>query len=246
MTGLMAEWAHAGPTALAAFLAALVEFVEALTIVLAVGTVSGWRTALSGAAAGIVLLVLLVALLGPALSLVPIRFLQLGIGGLLLLFGARWLRKSVLRGAGLLALHDETAVFAAETETLRRAVGQAVAWTTSFKAVVLEGLEVIFIVIAVGAVGDLLLPASLGAALAFVAVLALGLLLHRPLARVPENALKFVVGTMVSSFGLFWIGEGLGFGWPGGDFAILFLIAGWAGLALILMRALRPALAGAR
>ena len=240
MTGLMADWAHAGPTALAAFLAALVEFVEALTVVLAVGTVSGWRVASSGAAAGIVLLVLLVALLGPALSLVPIRFLQLGVGLLLLLFGARWLRKAVLRGAGLLALHDETAVFAAETAALRRAVGQAVAWTTAFKAVVLEGIEVIFIVIALGAVGDLLLPAALGAALAFAAVLALGLLLHRPLAQVPENALKFGVGTMVSSFGLFWIGEGLGFGWPGGDFAILFLIAGWAGLALILMRALRP------
>ena len=240
MTGLMADWAHAGPTALAAFLAALVEFVEALTIVLAVGTVSGWRMASSGAAAGIGLLMLLVALLGPALALVPIRFLQLGVGLLLLLFGARWLRKAVLRGAGLLALHDETAVFAAETAALRRAVGRAVAWTTSFKAVVLEGIEVIFIVIALGAVGDLLLPAALGAALAFAAVLVMGLLLHRPLARVPENALKFGVGTMVSSFGLFWIGEGLGFFWPGGDFAILFLIAGWAGLALILMRALRP------
>jgi len=239
MTGVTVDWAHDAAPMLAAFLAALVEFVEALTIVLAVGTVSGWRPALGGAGAGLALLTALVAGFGPALAAVPIRVLQLGVGGLLLLFGARWLRKSVLRGAGLLALHDEAAVFAAETAALRRAVGHAIAWTTSFKAVVLEGLEVIFIVIALGAVGDLLAPAAIGAGLALLAVLALGLLLHRPLARVPENALKFIVGTMVSAFGLFWIGEGLGFGWPGGNLSILGLIAGWAGLALLLVRLLK-------
>jgi uncharacterized membrane protein len=167
----------------------------------------------------------------PALWL---AFLQLGVGLLLLLFGTRWLRKAVLRRAGLIALHDEAAAFAAESAALRRSVDRAVAWVSAFKAVVLEGLEVIFIVIAVGAVGDLLVPAATGAALAFVAVLAVAAIVHRPLARVPENALKFTVGAMISSFGLYWIGEGLGFGWPGGDFAILGLIAGWVGVALAL------------
>ena len=233
------DWAQAAPPMLAAFLAALVEFVEALTIVLAVGMVSGWRPALGGAACGLALLGALVAALGPALAAVPIQLLQLAVGGLLVLFGARWLRKAVLRGAGRLALHDEARIFATETATLRQAVGRAIAWTTAFKAVVLEGLEVIFIVIAVGAAGHVLVPAALGAVLAGVNVLVLGLLLHRPLARVPENALKFAVGAMVSGFGLYWIGEGLGFGWPGGDLAIPALIAGWAGLALVLVRVLR-------
>jgi Ca2+/H+ antiporter, TMEM165/GDT1 family len=239
MAGLTIDWAPAAAPMLAAFLAALVEFVEALTIVLAVGTVSGWRPALGGAAAGVAVLAVLVAACGPALAAVPIQLLQLAVGGLLLLFGARWLRKAVLRSAGRLALHDETRIFATESAALRQAVGRAVAWTTAFKAVVLEGLEVIFIVIAVGAAGRVLVPAAIGAALAGAVVLVLGLLLHRPLARVPENALKFAVGAMVSAFGLYWIGEGLGFGWPGGDWAILGLIAGWAGLALLLVRLLR-------
>src|SRR5579859_1784087 len=140
------DWVHAAAPMAASFLASLVEFVEALTIVLAVGTVSGWRPALGGAGAGLALLAALVAALGPALAAAPIRVLQLALGLLLLLFGARWLRKAVLRAAGLVALHDEAAAFAAETAALRRAVGQAVAWTAAFKAVVIEGLEVIFIV----------------------------------------------------------------------------------------------------
>jgi uncharacterized membrane protein len=237
--------AHVGPPLVAAFLASLVEFVEALTIVLAVGSVSGWRPALSGAGAGAALLAVLVIAIGPALKLVPLETLQLVVGVLLLLFGTRWLRKAVLRGAGLMALHDETAAFAKETAALRATtthlrVADAIAWMTAFKAVVLEGLEVVFIVIAVGTVGDLLMPASIGAGLALAVVVALGILLHRPLARVPENALKFVVGVMVSSFGVFWVGEGLRLGWPGGDLALFFLIAGWAVLALGLIQLLRP------
>ncbi|MEA2756790.1 MAG: hypothetical protein QOJ54_3079 [Aliidongia sp.] len=235
----MLDWTHIAPPAIAAFLASLVEFVEALTIVLAVGVVSGWRPALGGAGAGLGLLVALVAILGGTLAAAPIHLLQLALGGLSLLFGMRWLRKAILRGAGLMALHDESAVFAAESTALR-AAGRAMAGMTAFKAVVVEGLEVIFIVIALGAAGQVLVPAAAGAALAFAAVVILGLALHRPLARVPENALKFAVGSMVSAFGLYWIGEGIGFGWPGGDVTILGLIAGWAGLALLMIRLLKP------
>jgi uncharacterized membrane protein len=239
MTILPLAWSHAGAPMLAAFLASLVEFVEALTIVLAVGTVRGWRPALSGAVLGVLVLGLLVAVLGPALSLVPLRYLQLGIGVLLLLFGARWLRKAILRGAGRLALHDETAAFAKETAALQGAADLA-ALITAFKAVLLEGLEVVFIVIAVGAAGDLLLPATLGAVAAFLVVLALGLVLHRPLARVPENALKFTVGAMILSFGLFWTGEGLGLSWPGEDWSIPCMIVAWLALGLLLVQVVKP------
>ena len=232
-------WSHAGPPMLAAFLASLVEFVEALTIVLAVGTVRGWRPALGGAALGVAALALLIAILGPALSLVPLRTLQLGVGVLLLLFGARWLRKAILRAAGRLPLHDETAAFAKETAALQGAADLA-ALMTAFKAVLLEGLEVVFIVIAVGATGNLLLPATLGAAAAFLVVLALGLALHRPLARVPENTLKFLVGAMILSFGLFWTGEGLGLAWPGADWSIPVMILAWIGLGLLLVQIVKP------
>ncbi|MET1028416.1 MAG: hypothetical protein ABWY00_14705, partial [Dongiaceae bacterium] len=155
-----------------------------------------------------------------------------------------WLRKAVLRSAGIIPLHDEAAAFSAETEQLRRAgaAGQglnAVAVATSFKAVLLEGIEVVFIVLAIGARPDLLLPASGGAALAFLTVVALGFVLHRPLAAVPENALKFTVGTLISAFGVFWLGEGFGFVWPGADWAILGLIAGFLLLAGILSVAAR-------
>jgi uncharacterized membrane protein len=236
LTSLLAQ---DGPPLLAAFLASLVEFVEALTIVLAVGTISGWRPALGGAAAATALLAALVIVLGPALRLVPLEVLELAIGVLLLLFGARWLRKAILRSAGLVALHDETAAFAAATERAR--VERALAFVTAFKAVALEGLEVIFIVIAVGSVGDLLVPASLGAGLALLMVVALAVVLHRPLAQVPENALKFTVGVMLASFGTFWTGEGLGLRWPNGDWAILILVAGWGSLAFVLIQLVRPA-----
>jgi Ca2+/H+ antiporter, TMEM165/GDT1 family len=137
------------------------------------------------------------------------------------------------------ALHDETAAFAAATERAR--VERALAFVTAFKAVALEGLEVIFIVIAVGSVGDLLVPASLGAGLALLMVVALAVVLHRPLAQVPENALKFTVGVMLASFGTFWTGEGLGLRWPNGDWAILILVAGWGSLAFVLIQLVRPA-----
>jgi uncharacterized membrane protein len=250
----MSLWMHAGSAGLAAFLASFVEFVEALTIVLAVGTVRGWRPALAGAAAGGLLLLILVAALGPALGLIPIEVVRLVVGLLLLLFGMRWLRKAILRAAGFIPLHDEAAAYAAETIELA-AAGQApvaaldwVAIAGTFKAVVLEGVEVVFIVIGVGATSGLILPAGLGAALALLLVIALGLMLHRPLARIPENTLKFAVGVMISAFGIFWLGEGMGFPWPGSDLALPLLAAILLIAALIAVQLLRlrPLGAGAR
>lgn len=248
MDDILIDWAHSGAAVTAAFLASLVEFVEALTIVLAVGTVRGWQPALIGAGAGVSLLVVLVAVLGPLLSKLPISWLQLAVGILLLLFGMRWLRKAVLRSAGVIALHDEAEIFAKETKLLRAdgvVLGPTdpIAVVTSFKAVVLEGLEVIFIVIAVGSVGDALIPASIGAGAALVLVVGVGMVVHRPLARVPENTLKFAVGVLLSSFGVFWIGEGAGQHWPGGDLAIIGLIAGFMLSALLAVQFTRHATA---
>jgi uncharacterized membrane protein len=228
----------------ATFLASLVEAVEALTIVLAVATVRGWRPAGLGAFAGLVLLVVIVVALGPLLDLVPLHLLQLAIGILLLLFGMRWLRKAILRAAGIIPLHDEAMAFASGTAELREQASRHEArldWLAalaSFKAVLLEGLEVVFIVIAVGAGHGLLVPASAGALAACLLVAAVGFVIHRPLARVPENTLKFAVGTMLTAFGVFWTGEGLGVAWPGADlailvFAALFLAAGLSVVALV-------------
>jgi uncharacterized membrane protein len=234
---------HAGTAVTAAFLASLVEAVEALTIVLAVATVRGWRPAGLGAAAGLAVLVLIVAALGPLLDRIPLHLLQLTIGILLLLFGMRWLRKAILRSAGIIPLHDETSAFADETAELQAQARRHearldwLAGLASFKAVLLEGLEVVFIVIALGARPGLLGPASVGAIAACLVVAGVGLIVHRPLARVPENTLKFVVGAMLSAFGVFWTGEGLGVAWPGADlavvaFAALFLAVGRAAVLL--------------
>jgi uncharacterized membrane protein len=227
-----------------AFLASLVEVVEAFTIVLAVGTLRGWRPAIVGAAAALGVLGAIVALLGPLLDRVPLYLLQLAVGILLLLFGMGWLKKAILRAAGIIPLHDEAAIFASEAARLaesadRRHRGLAgMAALTAFKAVLLEGLEVAFIVIAVGAGRGLLWPAGLGALAACVAILAVGAAIHKPLARVPENTLKFAVGGMLSSFGVFWTGEGLGISWPGNDlalagFAVLFFGTGIATAATL-------------
>lgn len=240
-------WGVAAPALTAAFVASLVEVVEAFTVVLAVATLRGWRAAVLGTAAALGVLGLLTAALGPLLDRVPLHLLQLAVGVLLLLFGMGWLRKAVLRSAGVLPLHDENAAFAAETAHLaneaqrRQASLDWIAGLTAFKAVLLEGLEVVFIVIAVGAGRGLLWPASLGALAACAAVLCVGAVVHRPLARVPENTLKFGVGVMLSAFGVFWTGEGLGVEWPGHDlallvFVVLFLVTGTA-TANVLRRA---------
>lgn len=246
----MTDWGHLGTAVTASFLASLVEFVEALTIVLAVGTVRGWRPALIGTAAGILLLTGLVLFFGPALQQVPLATLQLIVGVLLLLFGMRWLRKAILRSAGIIGLHDEQAIYRKQTDTLRADILRAdgspqpagldkIAVLTTFKAVSLEGLEVIFIVIATGAAGHTLVPAACGAAAAGVLVVLMGLALRQPLTRIPENTLKYAVGVLLSAFGVFWVGEGLRLGWPGGDLSLLGLIAGFLMAAALLVRAAR-------
>jgi uncharacterized membrane protein len=201
---------------------------------------------LTGAAVGLALLFALVLTLGPVLDQVPIQALQLFVGVLLLLFGLRWLRKAILRSAGIIPLHDELLAFSRESAQLTDLARQQekhldwIAGLAAFKAVVLEGVEVVFIVIAVGAGRGLLWPASLGALAACLFVLTIGLVVRKPLARIPENTLKFGVGVMLSAFGLFWTGEGLGIAWPGRDLAILafaavFLATGW-GLAAVARR----------
>jgi uncharacterized membrane protein len=231
----MTDWIRAGPTVVAAFLASLVEFVEAFTIVLAVGTVRGWRSALTGVAAAIGLLIAIVVAGSSVLEQLPLSALRLSIGFLLLLFGMRWLRKSALRMAGVISLHDESAVFTSEALTLRaqrvttRAALDPVAIFTAFNGVLIEGLEVVFIVVGAGAVGHALLPAALGAAAAGAVVVALGLVLRAPLTRIPENSLKLAVGVLLSAFGTFWIGEGLGFSWIGGDLSVIGLAAAFLG-----------------
>jgi Ca2+/H+ antiporter, TMEM165/GDT1 family len=235
----MINWAHLAAPIAAAFLASFVEFVEALTVILAVGAVRGWRSALCGATLALAALGALVAVLGPSLMLIPLALVQIAVGALVLLFGLRWLRKAVLRAAGVIPLHDEAAAYASSAARMRalgaaasrRLDGPAVAAT--FKITLLEGLEVVFIVVAVGAGGvGFLVPAIVSSLAALVIVAALGLAVHRPLARVPENSLKLGVGVLLSSFGAFWFGEGVGLKWPGGDWSILGLVAGFAMAAL--------------
>jgi uncharacterized membrane protein len=250
-----------GATLIASFLASLVECVEALTVVLAVGSVRGWRSALAGAAAALGTLAAIVAVLGPALTRVPLHRLtripfhlvQFVVGAMILLFGMRWLRKAILRSAGLVPLHDEEAAFEKEQVLAKSAAAARTAnasaplrwdkfaFSAAFNITMLEGTEVVFIVIAFGTSGaGLLWPASLGAMAALLVVAALGLSLQRPLARIPENTLKFLVGVLLSSFGTFWVGEGVGLAWPipahaNPDLAIPFLVAVYLALALCLV-----------
>lgn len=211
---------NGGALFLAVFLACLVEAVEALTIVLAAAAARGLRPALSGAGAGIALLAVLVAALGPAITLLPLTALRLVVGALLLVFGLQWLRKAILRASGLKALHDEDAIFAAAVEDAR---GESDGWAflLAFKGVVLEGLEVVFIALTFGANARDVPLAALAAAAAVVLVILAGAAVRAPLARVPENTLKFVVGVMLTAFGIFWGAEGAGAEWPGGDAALL-------------------------
>jgi uncharacterized membrane protein len=209
-----------------AFLASAVEFVEALTIVLAAGVTRGWRSSLAGLGAATVVLAVVVAVLGPALTLIPIDALRLLVGALLLAFGLQWLRKAILRASGYKPLHDEAEAFARETAEARAARPDERAgldwygFTLSFKGVLLEGLEVAFIVITFGSAQGSIGLAALGAGLALVLVAVVGVLVREPLTRVPENALKFAVGVMLTTFGIFWSTEGAGAHWPGGDAAL--------------------------
>jgi uncharacterized membrane protein len=234
---------------LSAFLASAVEMVEALTIVLAVGVTRGWRSALVGVGAALLALTALVGLLGPSISRVPIDTLRVIVGALLLVFGLQWLRKAILRASGYRPLHDEEAAYAKQREQARgaaRDVRAGVDWysfTVTFKGVFLEGLEVAFIVITFGAArthGVALAAAA--AAVALLVVVVAGVLVHAPLSRVPENALKFGVGVMLTSFGTFWAGEGVGIDWPGSDAALAALVlltAAWS-WAFIRLLSRRP------
>ena len=229
---------HAILLVLAVFAACLVESVEALTVVLAVGVVRGWPATMRGMAAGLIVLAALVAALGPALTVIPINGLRLVVGGLLLVFGLGWLRKAILRASGFKAVHDEEAIYrrqlaAAEYARHGGLFGDSYAFTLAFKAVLLEGLEVVFIVLTFGANQHRIPLAAGGAAAAVTLVTAAGLLLRAPLARVPENTLKFAVGVLLTAFGTFWGVEGAGGRWPGGDVALLPLIGGVLGFALI-------------
>jgi uncharacterized membrane protein len=217
---------------LSVFLACTVEAVEALTIVLAAGTSRDWRSALTGVGAGLLTLAAIVAALGPALTVIPIGALRLLVGGLLLVFGLQWLCKAVLRAAGLKALHDETEIYARQSAAAQAAgrdnrftVPDWYAFTLSFKGVLLEGLEVAFIVVTFGANQGSIGLAVLGAAAAVVLVATAGIAVRGPLARVPENTMKFAVGVLLTTFGMFWGAEGAGAHWPGADAAIPVLLA---------------------
>jgi uncharacterized membrane protein len=215
----------------AVFAACLVEGVEALTIVLAAGVTRGWRSALAGMGVALLALAVIVAILGPALTVLPIDTLRLVVGGLLLIFGLQWLRKAILRASGFKALHDEEAIFAEELAAARAAGSEprgidAYGFTVSFKGVLLEGLEVAFIVVTFGSNQNNVPLAAVAGVAAVLVVVAAGLIVHAPLSRVPENTLKFAVGVMLTSFGIFWGAEGAGADWPGGDAALLALVAG--------------------
>jgi uncharacterized membrane protein len=228
----------------ATFLACLVEAVEALTIVLAVGATRGWRSALYGTGAAVAVLATIVIALGPRVASLPIGSLRLVIGGLLLVFGLQWLRKAILRASGLKGLHDEQAIFEEQEREASLAVRSSspVDWysfTVAFKGVLLEGLEVAFIVVTFGGAQRSLGLAAAAAAAAVLVVIVAGLFARRPLVRVPENSLKFVVGIMLVTFGMFWSSEGAGIKWPGGDLALIPLLGFVAISSFLLVRVLQ-------
>src|ERR1700689_2873154 len=237
--------------ALSVFLACAVEAVEALTIVLAVGTTRSWSSAMSGVGAAAVTLAAIVAALGPALTALRIELLRVLVGGLLLIFGLQWLRKAILRAAGVKAKHDELRIFE-EGREAARAAGAAdarfdgYAFTISFKGVLLEGLEVVFIVLTFGANQHRVPLAAAAAALAVALVVIAGAAARAPLARVPENTMKFAVGVMLSSFGMFWGADGAGASWPGGDGALLVIIPGMLVAAIAMVWTLRHTADGDR
>lgn len=236
---------HSGATFTIVFLAAMVEAVEALTIVLAVGVTRGWRSPLKGTGAALLALGAVIAALGPALTSIPLNALRLTMGGVLAIFGLQWLRKATLRASGLKALHDEDLIYAKEMEDAKNAGAvtprgtDPYAFRVAFLGVFLEGLEVAFIVITFGSTEHQIPLAAAGAGAAVLLVTALGLVVHKPLARVPENLLKYVVGVMLTSFGILWGVEGTGAKWPGHDLAVLPIIAGVVALSLTMVAALR-------
>jgi uncharacterized membrane protein len=236
--------------AISVFLACMVEAVEALTIVLAVGYTRSWRSSFTGVGAALVLLAALTAALGPALTALPINILRVVVGALLLIFGLQWLRKAILRAAGLKSLHDEREAYERELIEARRQGGvpdrfDPYSFTIAFKGVLLEGLEVVFIVLTFGANQHNVGLAAVAAGIAVLVVVVTGFVVHAPLARVPENTMKFAVGVMLTSFGTFWGAEGAGAHWPGGDAALLVLIPMMLGASLAMVWLLRRGTASA-
>ena len=237
---------------LTVFIACAVEAVEALTIVLAAGLTREWRSTFQGMAAALAALAVIVAVVGPALTLVPLTGLRLAVGALLAIFGLQWLRKAILRASGYKDLHDEGAIYARQVAAARaaatgsrRSVHDWYAFTLSFKGVLLEGLEVVFIAITFGDNQQNLGLAAVGAVAAVIMVAAVGIAVRAPLSRVPENTMKFVVGIMLTSFGVFWGAEGAGAAWPGNDAALLVIIPAIAMIALGYVALLRRARAAA-
>jgi len=237
--------------ALAVFGASAVEMVEAFTIVIAAGVTRGWRSAIEGSLVAVLVLAVLVVAVGvPLARLVPIDAIRVVIGGLLLVLGLDWLRKAVLRASGHKPLHDEDAIYARTVQQLsngattatdgvghgswRHGRRDATGFTVAFKGVFLEGMEVVLIVITLGASSGHLALAAAAAGLAAVVVLIVGLVVARQLSEVPENSMKFAVGVMLTSFGVFWVGEGAGVHWPGGDLMILLLVGIFGSTAAIL------------
>ena len=230
---------------LPAFLASVVECVEALTIVLAIGTSINWKSSLSGVAAGFAVLAALIAVLGSTILYVPINILRMVIGVLLVLMGVQWLEKAILRYTGLKAKHDEAIIYENRKHELDaiqedRSRFSKFGFLTSFKGVLLEGLEVAVIVITFGSTGDVnrsqgILTASLGAAIALLVVTALGVMVRKPLANIPENTFKFLVGIMLVTFGTFWSGEGFGIEWPFADVFLVVLGVVYLSLCLLLI-----------
>jgi uncharacterized membrane protein len=226
------------------FLACTVEAVEALTIVLAVGYTRSWRSTFIGVGAAGVVLAALTGALGPALTALPINALRVVVGGLLLIFGLQWLRKAILRASGLKALHDEEQAFEEERRAAR-AAGlpdqrfDGYSFLIAFKGVLLEGLEVVFIALTFGANQHHVGLAGAAAGAAVVTVTLVGLAVHAPLSRVPENAMKFAVGVMLTSFGTFWGAEGAGAHWPGGDAALLAIVPVTLMVSLAMVAVLR-------
>jgi uncharacterized membrane protein len=227
------------------FLASAVEAVEALTVILAVGTTRGWRAPWIATVAGTMALALIVTVFGPQLSRLPIDALRIVVGGVLLIFGMGWLRNAILRASGWKPPRDEAALYAVDVERARgrgTPAHSTMDWygfTLVFKAVFLEGLEVAFIVLTFGASAHNIPIAMVGAVLAIAVIAIAGAIVHRPLGRVPENAMKFAVGVMLSSFGIFWSVEGVGAEWPGKDLSILGVVAFLTVTSLVLVAILR-------
>jgi uncharacterized membrane protein len=222
---------NALPLILTVFVACAVEAVEALTIVLATGITREWKSTFQGMAVALVVLAVITAAVGPAISYLPLTALRVVVGALLAIFGLQWLRKAVLRATGYKALHDEASAYLREVTAAkeaaverRRGVNDWYSFTLAFKGVLLEGLEVVFIVITFGDNQKNIGAAVIGAAAAIIVVTVTGIAVKAPLTKVPENWMKFAVGVMLTSFGTFWGAEGAGVAWPGNDAALLVLV----------------------